>query len=204
MIRKTDYGSGSGELTVDQYPVKISHLARYSSLPPHRSARLYHLVRFLKAQHILELGTSLGISAAYMAKSNPGARILTLEGCSEVAKLARNNLIDLAIDNVQIIEGNFDKKLSEALNSMDAPDLVFIDGNHRQEPTVQYFRQLVDAAHNNTMFVFDDIHYSREMEQAWQQIISFPEVTASIDLFHQGWVMIKNELSPQHLILNYP
>jgi hypothetical protein len=81
---------------------------------------------------------------------------------------------------------------------------VFLDGNHRYEPTVRYFRLCLKEAHNDTMFVFDDIHYTKEMETAWKIIVESPEVTASIDLFHQGWVFIKKELSKQHFILNYP
>jgi hypothetical protein len=105
---------------------------------------------------------------------------------------------------VQILEGNFDDQLSKALEMIEVPDLVFIDGNHRHEPTVRYFMQCMDVAHNETMFVLDDIHYSMEMELAWEEVISLPGVTVSIDLFHQGWVLIKKELSPQHFILKYP
>ena len=184
--------------------MKVSRVARYSSLPSRRAARLFRLVRFLDAREILELGTALGISAAYMAEANPAARVITLEGCPMLAELARQNMNKLRLENVEVIQGNFNQSLPDALRMMKPPDLVFIDGNHRQEPTLDYFRQILGHSHENTLIVIDDIHYSPEMERAWKEIILYPEVTVSIDLYHQGWVLLKKELSRQHFTLRYP
>jgi predicted O-methyltransferase YrrM len=203
-IRKTDLGSGGGEGGTISYPVRISHLARSSAIPARRASRLFNLVRFLNAHHILELGTSLGISAAYMAKADPNARIVTLEGCPELAGLARNNMEDLELKNVQVITGPFSEKLPEALNILQSLDLVFIDGDHREEPTLDYFHQCLPFTHSETIIIIDDIHYSKGMERAWESIASHPGVTVSIDLFYQGWILLKKELSHQRFVLRYP
>jgi predicted O-methyltransferase YrrM len=204
LIMKTDFGSGAHGKPYKKYPVKISRLARFSSLPARRAGRLFYLIRFLKANSILELGTSLGISAGYMAKANPEATILTLEGCPVLAECARENMIHLGLKNVEVVDGEFGEVLPGVLKRMKSPDLVFLDGNHREKPTLDNFNLCLSVAHNDTMFVFDDIHYSPGMEAAWNKVIRRPEVTVSIDLFHQGWVILKKELSSQHFILRHP
>jgi predicted O-methyltransferase YrrM len=204
IILKTDFGSGGEGDALLKYEVKIKHLARKSSVPSYRAARLFNLVRFLGAKNILELGTSLGITTGYLAKADLLARVVSLEGCPEVAALARENLSAIRLDNLSIVEGNFDQKLPEVLRSFEHLDLVFFDGNHRREPTLDYFRQCLPLVHNDTVFVFDDIHYSPEMEQAWDQIIGNDRVRVSLDFFHMGWVLFRKELSKQHFILRYP
>lgn len=136
----------------------------------------------------LELGTSLGLTSSYFALANPGSRVFTIEGAPAIAMLAARNFSELGISNIELAEGNFDDQLSVVLEKFDQPDLAFIDGNHRKEPTLRYFLQILERNKNESIFIFDDIHWSEEMEEAWREIKSHRRVTLSIDLFFIGLV----------------
>jgi predicted O-methyltransferase YrrM len=128
-----------------------------------------------------------------MAKGNPAARVITMEGSEEIANVALENFKALEISNIEIVRGNFDDTLTNVLTQLDRADLVFVDGNHRREPTIRYFNQLLPLSHNDSIFIFDDIHWSREMEDAWEEIRNHEAVRASIDLFHFGIILFRAE-----------
>ncbi|MCC7526845.1 MAG: SAM-dependent methyltransferase, partial [Chitinophagaceae bacterium] len=78
------------------------------------------------------------------------------------------------------------------------------DGNHRKEPTLAYFNQLMRHAGNNSLFIFDDIHWSAEMEEAWRDIQLHPAVTCSIDLFFIGIVFFTPDIKEkQHFTIRF-
>ena len=152
---------------------------------------------------MVELGTSLGMSTAYLAKGNPQGRIATIEGCHETAALAGKNFALLGITNVDQVTGPFEKVLPKLLDKLGKVDLFFIDGNHRKEPSLQYFYQCLQHIHNDSVFILDDIHWSGEMEEAWKMISNHPSVTVTIDLFRMGLVFFKEGLSKEDYILHF-
>ena len=77
-------------------------------------------------------------------------------------------------------------------------DLVYIDGNHDREKTLYYFQDLKRKIDNDTLFIFDDIHWSRSMHQAWTEILASDMVTVSLDTFQWGLVFFRNEQPRQH------
>ena len=187
-----DYGAGSRVHA--SYSRKTADIAS-SSLKPKKFAQLlFRMVNFYQPQNILELGTSLGITTAYLASANMNVPVITMEGAKAVAAVARVNFRQLQLNNIEIIEGNFDDTLTSTINAQSALiDFAFIDGNHRNEPTIQYFEQLLLKATDRTVLVFDDIHWSREMEAAWEHIKAHPSVTLTIDLFYIGIVFFRTE-----------
>ena len=83
-------------------------------------------------------------------------------------------------------------------------DFAFVDGNHRKEPTERYFSELLTKINNDSILVFDDIHWSSEMEAAWETIKNNVAVTCSIDLFFIGIVFFRKEFrEKQHFIIRY-
>ena len=165
---------------------------------------LFRIVNKYKPTTILELGTSLGITTSYLALANPDATVMTLEGAREVARMAQKNFAAMHLSNIILKEGNFDATLSTAVQGFPVVDLAFIDGNHRQEPTERYFQELMLKSHNNSVFIFDDIHWSHEMEQAWATIKAHPSVTCTIDLFFIGIVFFRQEfLEKSHFSIRY-
>jgi predicted O-methyltransferase YrrM len=103
-----------------------------------------------------------------------------------------------------LIKGNFDETLSSQISKLAVVDFAFVDGNHRQKPTLNYFNQLLEKANENSIFIFDDIHWSNEMEEAWKEIQQHPSVTLSIDLFFIGIVFFRKEQKvPQHFLIRF-
>lgn len=200
-ISVTDYGAGS---QVDKGTVRsIGAITKHSSKPAKYGRLLFRLARYLNPMNVVELGTSVGLSSCYMALSNPDVKLTTIEGCPSIAEVAKNNFQKAGIQNIQLITGNFDNVLPNLLKSLPAVDFVFIDGNHRKEPTIAYFEQCIKKSVNDTCIIFDDIHWSDEMEQAWHNIIHHNSVTLSIDIFFMGIVFFKKELTKQHFTVRF-
>ncbi|MFT4154652.1 O-methyltransferase [Parafilimonas sp.] len=190
-INVPDFGAGSRMQLHNKR--KISAIARSSLKPKKFSQLLFRIVHYYKPKNILELGTSLGITTSYLSAANPSAQIITMEGAPEVAATAKNNFKQLHLSNIRVIEGNFDDNLLSVISQLSSVDLAFIDGNHRKAPTLDYFCQLLAAAGRSAIFIFDDIHWSREMEAAWGEIKAHPSVTLTVDLFFIGLVFFRTE-----------
>lgn len=191
IIEVADFGAGSTLLKSNRR--MVSKIAASSLKPKKYAQLLFRIVQFYKPQTILELGTSFGTTSAYLAKGNPAAKVYTLEGAPAIAQIARQNFAKLQLNNISIIEGDFANTLPNLLKNIKTFDLVFIDGHHRKAPTLQYFEWLLPHAVNDSIFIFDDIHWSVEMEEAWHEIQQHPSVTLSIDLFFIGIVWLKKE-----------
>ncbi len=200
-ISVLDFGAGS---SIDTGNLKVvGKIARYSSKPKRYARLLYRLIKYFQPDTILELGTSLGISTAYMALAKPNSKVITIEGCPNISAIANETFNKLNIWNIKLKTGEFDTVLPDVLVETGKLDFVFIDGNHRKEPTIKYFEMCLDKAHNNSVFVFDDIHWSQGMTEAWESICSHPSVTLSVDIFAMGLVFFKKELSKEHFIVKY-
>lgn len=182
---------------------RVRDIARHAAKPPKFGQLLYRMVRYYGATNILELGTSLGITSRYLALGNPQGTLTTVEGASEVAELAAGSMKEEGLHNIHPIIGNFDDQLPLFLEK-NTPDFVFIDGNHREEPTIDYFKQLAEVSHNDTILVFDDIHWSVGMEQAWKFIQTHPATHCTIDLFFIGIVLFRQEFrEQQHFAIRF-
>jgi len=196
---------GAGSRTQLNGKRKISAIANSSLKPKKYSQLLFRIVHYYKPQTILELGTSLGITTSYLSSANPAAKIITIEGAPAVANVANNNFHQLNLSNIKIIEGNFDEILPLTINNeLLTLDFAFIDGNHRKEPTLNYFNQLINKATELSIFIFDDIHWSKEMEEAWNEIKQHSSVTLTIDLFFIGIVFFRKEQKTnEHFIIRF-
>ncbi len=190
-ITVTDFGAGS-QVTPGKER-SLADLAKFSAKPPLACQYLFKIVDKYKPKTMLELGTSLAISTAYQAAGSLGARFITIEGCPNVAMYAKKNLELLKVKNVEQLLGQFDEKLPEALQSLDKLDYLFVDGNHRKAPTLKYFEECLAHAHEGSVFIFDDIHWSEEMEVAWETIQQHPKVKVTVDLFFFGVVFFRKE-----------
>jgi predicted O-methyltransferase YrrM len=179
-------------------------LARHSAKPPKLAQLLFRLVNHTQPKTILEIGTSLGLTTAYLAAARSGARTITLEGCPQTAELARQNLQALPLPNLTLVEGEFSASLPRVLNELQQVDFVFLDGNHRYVPTMRYFQACLEKKSENSVFVLDDIYWSPEMEKAWKEICRHPAVMISIDLFWLGLVFFRKNQPKQHFILHIP
>ena len=197
-----DFGAGSRTSATKQR--SIQSIARSALKPKKFGQLLFRIANYYQPKNIVELGTSLGITSAYLASANHQAQLVTMEGAKEVAATSRRNFNKLGLNNIQITVGNFDETLGPVLSEMKRADLAFIDGNHREEPTVRYFKQLQPYCHENTILIFDDVHWSKEMEQAWETIKADENVLLSIDLFFIGLVFFRKDFKvKQHFTIRF-
>jgi predicted O-methyltransferase YrrM len=201
VINRVDLGAGYSNGHSKKQSVR--NIAHRAAKPAKYGALLFRLANRFGSKNILELGTSLGLSTAYLAFSNTHAKVITLEGCPETAAVAKENFRKLKLTNVEIITGDFKDSLPRLLEKERSFDMVFFDGNHRKEPTLDYFKACLERIHAGSVFIFDDIHWSAEMEEAWQQIKQQSTVTVTIDLFFLGIVFFNPDLTKQDFIINY-
>ncbi|MGE5108338.1 MAG: O-methyltransferase [Sphingobacteriales bacterium] len=202
VIRVDDFGAGSVKLASAKR--KVFDITRSSLKPKKYAQLLFRMVNYYQPKTILELGTSFGITTAYLAMAGKQSTIITMEGADSIAEIAQTNFTTLGLQNIELVKGNFDETLSSVMNRELLVDFVFIDGNHRKEPTLRYFGQILPVTSNDTIIVFDDIHWSEEMEAAWKQIKKHPQVTTTIDLFFIGIVLLRKEFKEkQHFAIRF-
>ena len=199
-ITRTDFGTGNKQPAPE---VKVSSIAKKHSINRRYGRLLFRLSGRFHPKTILELGTSLGISTSYLACACPESIIYTLEGCPETLALARETFHIADAARIEWLPGNFDLVLPGLLENIRQLDLVFMDGNHKRDAVLRYFRQMLPKFHNDMVVIIDDIHWSHDMELAWAEIGKTANVTVTIDLFQLGLVFFKKELSKQDFIIRY-
>jgi predicted O-methyltransferase YrrM len=200
-IEVIDLGAGSVHLKGSRR--KIRDVVNYSAKSPKYAQLLYRLCNHFLPGEILELGTSLGISTLYLHAGNPQANLHTLEGGPEIADRARQHFFLLHAPEIQISVGPFEETLKACLQKGKKADFVFFDGNHRKAPTLEYFQMCLGNSHAQSVFVFDDIHWTTEMEEAWEEIKKHPSVTLTIDLHFLGLVFFMGGLEKQHFTVRF-
>ncbi|MBN8785693.1 MAG: class I SAM-dependent methyltransferase [Terrimonas sp.] len=191
IIEVQDFGAGSS--VMQQKTRKVSDIAKWSLKSRKYAQLLFRMVNYYQPETIIELGTSLGITTAYLASANRNASVYSFEGADAIAERAKAYFNKAGLQNIQLIKGNFDNTFLPALQKIKRVDFAFIDGNHRKEPALRYFNQLLPCLHNSSIVIFDDIHWSREMEEAWETIKLLDCVTCSIDLFFIGIILISKD-----------
>ncbi|UKT63142.1 O-methyltransferase [Pedobacter mucosus] len=200
-ITVTDLGAGS-HLNKNRIK-KVSQIAKNALKSPKLAQLIYRLAQNTKPQSTVELGTCLGITTAYLAKANPEAEIITIEGCPQTAEVAKNNFKELDLNNIELHVGNFDSILPDIIAKQPSLDFVYIDGNHRKEATLNYFKWCLPKVTENSLLIFDDIYWSKGMKEAWQEIKKHPEVSITIDLFWIGLVYFKKGQAKEHFKLKF-
>lgn len=202
IIEIEDMGAGS-VLSVSNKRT-VAEICRNTSKSPKLGQLLFRCTQYFKPGIILELGTSLGISTSYLSLGNLNANVITCEGSKAVAGIAIDNFRQLGFENITLEPGNFDDTLPHILRKHPRIDFAFIDGNHREEPTYRYFLNLLPNLHDDSVLVFDDIHWSEEMESAWKKIQEHESVKATIDLFFIGLVFFRNDFKvKQHFQIRF-
>jgi len=202
-IETVDFGSGAKG---KKYRTKVLSLGKIVRLRSHSQSRLqllYRISRYYKPKNILEFGTSTGISASYIKSGNPEGKMITMEGCANLASKAHEAFEKLGLKNIEVAEGSFESNLEKVLEKFDTLDFVFFDGNHRMEPTMSYYESCAKLLNENSIFVFDDIHWSQGMESAWNSIKKDDRVSVTIDLFWFGIVFFRKGIEKQDFVIRY-
>ncbi len=181
----------------------IKRLVEEGSLPDKYGKLLFRLINNLAPESIIELGTGTGMSTLYLALPNSNTRVVSIDGNSELHEVAKNLFEIAGVNNVELRTGSFQQQLPDVLSSLEQVDFILFDGNHRYDATLEYFELCLKKIHNDSVFVFDDIHWSPEMNKVWKEIVSRPEITVSVDLFRIGIVFFRRECTKHHYLVRY-
>jgi predicted O-methyltransferase YrrM len=159
---------------------------------------LYQIPNFYEIRQILELGTSLGVGTSALALGNKNANVVSVEACANTMRLAEENLNLMKINNVTLVNATFEDFLSE--NNIHF-DLVYIDGHHDGESLKRYLKLLKQFSHDETIFLLDDIRWSDDMFQAWNQLTSDESYHLSMDLLRMGVLVPRKHQVKQHFVI---
>jgi predicted O-methyltransferase YrrM len=143
------------------------------------------------------MGTSVGVSAAYQAAAlrlNGYGSLVTLEGATSLADIAKNNFQQLGLDTVEVVVGRFQDTLPDVLASRQPVDYVFVDGHHDEQATLAYFEQILKFLAETALIVFDDIAWSEGMKRAWNTIAHDRRVGVAVDLGEVGLSVIDSSI----------
>lgn len=196
-----DFGAGSIDTSLSK---SVSAITKKSAKNAKYGQLLFRIARYYKPQYVVELGTSLGISTAYLGQADKTSVVVSGEGNYVLASMAVGNMKSVGLHNVRIITGNFDNTLPQIVSGIPQVDLAFIDGNHRKQPTINYFNELLKRKAESSVFIIDDIYWSEGMESAWQTIKAHPSVMLSIDLFFIGIIFFRPEFKvKQHFRIRF-
>jgi predicted O-methyltransferase YrrM len=201
IIRVTDFGSGSKRFKTNSR--RVSEITRYVNVPKNYGLLLFNLASEFGKPAIVEFGTSLGISTLYLASGSPESVVYTMEGCPETSEIAKKNFNDTGIKNIKMFTGPFEDILPEIIETGLKPGMVFIDGNHRKEPVIDYFKKMASVSDSKTVIIIDDIYSSKGMKEAWNEIKTFKEVTLTVDIYRMGIVFFREGMIRNDYIIRY-
>lgn len=200
IIEVTDFGAGSRVFKTNKR--QISKIAKTAGISPKRAELLFRITKYFQPETILEIGTSLGLATSALSLGNTNAKITTLEGCPNTLAVAKNlfQVSGFKLKNIEFINTEFSSYLKTATENCDWK-LIYFDGNHSKQATLGYFELLLPTITNETVWIFDDIHWSKDMEEAWETIKNHPKVTVTIDTFQWGIVFFRTEQEKEHFII---
>ena len=198
-IEVIDFGAGS---KVFKSNIRlISKITKTAGISKKRAELLYRIVRYFQPNSILEIGTSLGLATTALALGNRNAKITTLEGCPNTLAEAKFQILNSKFQNIEFINTEFSTYFNANNEQPTTNNLIYFDGNHSKQATLDYFNWLLPSITNDTLWIFDDIHWSTEMEEAWEIIKNHPKVTVTIDTFQWGLVFFRKEQLKEHFII---
>ena len=195
--------SGAGSRVNPSEARSVGSFVRTSSVSGKYGAMLYRITRWFRPEMILELGTGLGISTAYLAAGSPQTTLHTIEANPERANFSSSVIKRCGLAEVKVHHGGFEQKLEEITPDVKERFVAFVDGDHRYESTVEYVKYLVSLAGDEALIIMDDIYWSKGMQRAWKEVISWPEVRVSIDMFHMGILLLRKDLNKAHLKIKF-
>ncbi|MES2141085.1 MAG: class I SAM-dependent methyltransferase [Bacteroidota bacterium] len=191
------------ELLGSKKNIKISKTANPYTLPSKYSQLLFRLVNHFMPPQIVEVGTSFGISTAYMASANSKNSIITIEKNQDMAEIAKQNFKHLRLKNIEQKTGNVDAILKVIVANNQNLSFVCFDGDHCKQDVLNHFYLCVEKATEESVFVFENMYLSPELKEAWKEIKNDNRVTVTLDLFFMGIVFFRKTQVKQHFVIKF-
>lgn len=198
-IEVTDFGAGSRVFKSNTRA--INQIAKNAGISSKRATLLFRIVHYFQPKNILEIGTSLGLATSALSLGNKNSKIITLEGCTNTMAIAKNQCQLQNLTNIEYVNTKFEDYLINYQLSTINYQLIYFDGNHSKKATLAYFEFLLPTITNDSVWIFDDIHWSKDMENAWEIIKNHPKVTVTIDTYQWGIVFFRIEQEKEHFVI---
>lgn len=135
------------------------------------------------ARNVLELGSCVGISGAYLAAVSHRPRVVSIEASPELAPVAAATIARFTT-NGTVLRGMFDDRLPDAIEG--PVGLAYIDGHHDGAATIRYVQAIVPHLERGALIVLDDIRLYAEMIEAWGSLRAMPGVGVAVDVGRFG------------------
>jgi len=220
-IQVLDFGAGSREQVLQKsHTRRVNKMLSSAATSAKRQKLLLRLVQYLEPKNIFELGTHLGMGTLAMKLGAPKAIITSIEGCPNTFDFTKNNIErwqamaspeskNLKSDQIKLINSSFTEYFKKLSRDSDAQqtkssqkfDLIYLDGHHDGPATLDYFEQIKNLSHQDSLVIIDDIHWSQSMTATWHKIIKDPQVTVSIDTYFWGLIFFRKEQAKEHFVV---
>ena len=198
IITITNFGSDTK--VFNKYNSKIASASKIACISNRKYAILIRILNYFEPNNILEIGTSIGLETASLSIGNLKAKINTLEDCEDTAVNTQKLFDTFKLKNIQITVGEINEILPSILTN-NQYNLIYFNGNHQKETTLHYFNLCLKSVHNDSIFIFDGINLSSEMQEGWLTIKKHPKVTISIDTFFLGLIFFRKEQQKEHFTI---
>ena len=208
-IEVTDFGAGSR--VFKSTTRAVSQIAKTAGISSKRAKLLFRIVNYLQPENVLEIGTSLGLATSALslgleaktnrAKLNKDTKIITLEVCPNTMAIAKKQCQLQNLNNIDFINTEFSSYLTTQHPKPKTQDLIYFNGNHSKKATLEYFELLLTTITNDSVWIVDTIHWSKDMEEAWEIIRNHTKVTVTIDTFQWGIVFFRSEQKKEHFVI---
>ncbi len=182
---------------------EVAQLAKQHTRSAKFQHLLFRLVNHFQPPDILEIGTSFGISTAYLAIANSKISVVTIEKNREIAEIAKQNFKDLRLKNIEQKIENSNAALPDMLSKYQNLYFVSFDGFCCKQDTLKYFYLCLEKSNASSVFVFFGLYQSAEMIEAWNEIKNNNRVTVTLDLFIMCIVFFRKEQVKQHFVIKF-
>lgn len=157
---------------------------------------LFKMVNNYQPKTVLCIDDRSNNTLFYLAEANSNSQIFYKENNFSQEKKVVENYPQPCLENIFFVDDLLIIKTHKY-------DLVYINTNNNNE-LQNYFQILVPHLTEQSIFIINNIHASKQLEPTWNNIQHHPTVTLSIDLFQLGLVFFRPENKiPQHFIIKF-
>ena len=170
--------------TMEKYASVLKRLEKtakeYTNIAPENGQFLSILIQSIKAQNVLEVGTSNGYSTIWIAAAlkETGGRLITLEFDLKRAEEARSHLQEVGLDGfVDVRVGN---ALDEIPKCAVTFDLVFLDAE--KDEYLRYLELVLPNIRSGGLIVADDTVTMRDEMPDYVEFVFNTPTLHSVDI----------------------
>jgi predicted O-methyltransferase YrrM len=194
----SDAGAGSKKLGNERI---VSRIYKTSATKGKYADLLFKMVKYYQPNRILEMGTSVGFGTYHLAAGNINSSVISIDACINTQNIAKSSLQKFDFKTIEFFNGTFSLFFEQYFG--DTFDFVFVDGHHDGSALIEYMTSLERFTHDNTIFILDDIRWSKGMKDAWLELIKMEKFHVSMDLFRIGILVKRPQQAKEHFIIKY-